>query len=141
MGYWLGIVFGMVIRALCPIPIAFCWVDWDNIVPVDNIEQLTTELLDESLVNSNSFQAQCTSESQRNYLIKIKAILSSLKFKLLFFLIFFVTIIATISCKDSDLTVVIHVGKSYLKTAINICCVRFVPSLNAPNISSNLTMI
>ena len=64
--------------------------DWGNIVPVYSIEQLTTELLDESLVKSNTYsQAQCTSEHQRNYIAKIKVILSSLEFKFIFFLIIF----------------------------------------------------
>ena len=117
LGYWMGISFGMILRAIILLPIAFYWIDWNNISRVDNIEQVSIGPLQPQII---------TGESKRNILSTFKTILSRLRFKLLFFLIFLIYIIATILCKNTEYTIDIHIGDSYLKSVINICCVRIV---------------
>ena len=118
LSYCIGICIGIFIRFASLLPIAFCCVDWRNIVTVD-----TQPDTDASLVGLSEPLTNVPKTT------RLKSICLH-KFKVLFSFFFLAVLITIISCNFSDSKVDINIHNSYLKSSIEFCCIRFSTSHN-----------
>ena len=145
-GYFLGILIGLVIRALAPIPIATCWINWDNIHSVDNVGQVTT--VKEKSIEDSTEQSQlllpvesnCGLDLHQGMRYRIKKMYSQLVYKFIFIFVCLAILVLMIACEYSTSKYQFNIGRSYLKSPIDFCCVRFLPLNDGRNYTySNIT--
>ena len=146
LGYWLGILIGVIIRFVAILPISFCCIRWDNIVAVTQMEQHNVESMDSSSNSeisslSGSIHDASFLPESKQILSTIKIIISHLKFKIMFLTIILISLIVMISCNLMDSKVNVNISSSYLAQPIEFCCIKFTSVGNALNVSSlnNLT--
>ena len=118
LGYWFGILIGMLARAVSMLLIGLCWVDWKNIVKVDTHRTMNSDLVD--------LPKQITDIPKTTLLMSIYLH----KFKLLFSFFFLAVLITIVSCDVSDSKVDINLHNSYFRSTIEFCCIRFSSSHN-----------
>ena len=141
-GYFLGILIGLVIRCFAPIPIATCWINWNTIVAVDNLGQVST-INDKSIEDSpekyrllsQGLESDCGLDLHHGKSCNIKKVYSQLFYKFLFIFVCLAILVWMIACEYSSSKIIINIGRSYLKSPIDFCCIKLLPLENGKNYS------
>ena len=139
LGYWLGLLIGMVVRFILAIPIVLCLINWDRISEVDKINQSEDNTV-RPVSNEDIRLLSQSKEIPKPPELKVKVARKKFYFiicKLCTIIILTTILIITTICHYIGYKMEIIIGPSYMKMPIDFCCLRLKLYTNNTSIATN----